>query len=98
MHKHLTPVQSCRAVFGKHPADVVANLTIATDALERVESLFSGAQALLEKGDPASQQAAMQLLKLGRWFSIEQADLLDMEHEQLTSAIEAAETSEEAAQ
>lgn len=95
MPKHQTPLQAARAVLGKHPADAVAGLSISVDALERLEALLSGVEALQDKGDPASLKAAAQLLKLARWYSLEQCDLVDTLREELTASIQAAEASEE---
>lgn len=87
-----TPLQHARAVLGQSPRDVATYLSISTESLDWLSSVFKAIEILHEKG--GGEVHIKRLVGLGKYVADDIGNLIGCAHEEVVSAIEAAEAKE----
>jgi hypothetical protein len=82
-------LQHASAVLGQSPRDVAMYLSISTESLDWLGSIFSAIKMLHEKG--GEEVHIKNLAGLGKYIADDISNLIDSEHEKIISSIEAAE-------
>ena len=80
-------VEMCKALFGKHPHDVIATISGAADKLSQLGCLFAAISLHSQQGSAATS-AIQQLAALGNYSAGDAADWLDAERANWSNALE----------
>ena len=87
-----SPLQHARSVLGQSPRDVATYLSISTESLDWLSSVFKAIEMLHEKG--GGEIHIKRLVWLGKYVADDIGNLIGCAHEDIVSAIEAAEEQE----
>lgn len=87
-----SPLQHARAVLGQSPRDVALYLSIGTESLDWLGSIFSAIEMLHKSG--GGEVHIKHLAGLGKYVADDIGNLIVCEHEKLIASIEAAEAQE----
>lgn len=87
-----SPLQHARTVLGQSPRDVATYLSISTESFDWLSSVFKAIEILHEKG--GGEIHIKRLVGLGKYVADDIGNLIGCAHEDIVSAIEAAEEQE----
>lgn len=87
-----SPLQTARSVLGQSPRDVATYLSISTESFDWLSSVFKAIEMLHENG--GGEIHIKRLVGLGKYVADDIGNLIGCAHEEVVSAIEAAEAKE----
>lgn len=88
----LSPIEATRAVLGQSPRDVAMYLSIGTESLDWLGSIFSAIEMLHKTG--GGEIHIKHLAGLGKYVADDIGEIIGCEHEKIIASIEAAEAHE----
>ena len=91
----LSPIGAAKAVFGKHPEEVISLVKTGMDTLNWLGALFNVIQLL--KNHPSNHPSSYQikyLVAMGDYIASDLSNFLDCEHEQMADCLKAAKAKE----